>query len=207
MIQDPSSLINFLIKHGITLHQFMIPYLWYVDDIEDRGDHNAPEKPSLLAKYMVMLQEQGMEPIKASDINVLVKKGFIRNRNKDASEFQTNQIDVTDKFIDLFLTTEDHFEEFWETYPTSVPRFDGRPGRTPLKSCDPVLLERRYRSLVKTKKLHRKVIAALVWSLETGEFPNMRIDNYLNSDMYKEMIDRMESVDDVNTQGARHVTR
>ena len=214
MIQDPDALITFLGKHGITLHQFMIPYLWYIDDLEDRGDHTVPpdksdappERPSLLSKYMILLQEQGMEPIKASDINVLVKKGYIRNRNKDASRFHRHQIDVTDKFIDAFLTNQDNFQEFWDAYPTSVPNFDGKPGRVPLKSCDPFLLEKRYRSLVKTKKLHVQVLAALKWCIQVGRFPNMRIDNYLNSDMYKDMIDQMNDSSGL-VKGARQGVR
>ena len=52
MITDLSKFINFLVKYEITAHEFMLPYMLYLDGVEKAGKKVYPTSGSAMANIL-----------------------------------------------------------------------------------------------------------------------------------------------------------
>jgi len=191
MVNDLSRVIDIMKKFDISITQFIIPYLIYLDNIEDRGE--GKELPSLAAKYFYICIDSDVIPtVKRSDIDKLVDLDLLINRSKDGKIY-LKKLDYTERFEKLVGVTDDRFEEFWNLYPTLVNNFSNPRGpKIPLRTGSKTKLRKQYKRLIKTKKLHNRVVAAMAWALETDNFQNMAIDKFLDSEHYTVLIQEMD---------------
>lgn len=208
MIHNLPKFVRFLSKHGITAHEFMLPYMLYLDErVEVNGNIKYPNDPSegraIANLYRYAENCRGWTP---TEIANLEKKGLIVNKNpyKDGRRLsQPDMMQVTDLFCDSIFAPETRWDEFVQAYPVSVPNFhDPRKPEIPLQMVqspgDWEALEDFYSKVVKTKVLHDMVVDLVKWGTKEG-YINMNISKFVSSkhwNVLKELRQRKGSTSD-----------
>lgn len=190
MIHDLTKFVRFLGQHGITAHEFMLPYMLYLDEkVNINGTVKYPNDPSqgrpIANLYRYTEQSRGWTP---SEVRNLESKGLIINNNRveDGRKIsQPDMMSVTDLFRDTIFAPETRWEEFVEAYPTTVPNFhDPRKPEIPLMMVGEPgaweALEKFYNKMVKTKVLHEQIIDLVNWASGEG-YINMNISKFVAS--------------------------
>lgn len=194
MIHNLPKFVRFLTKYGITAHEFMLPYMLYLDErVEINGTVKYPNDPSEgTAIANLYRYSQNVRGWTSKEINNLEQKGLIENRNRMINEGGTKRrktspdmMSVTDLFCDEIFAPETRWDEFVQAYPTTVPNFhDASKPEIPLQMVSEPgaweALENFYLKVVKTQVLHEQVLDLVKWGREQG-YINMNISKFVSS--------------------------
>ena len=184
MIQDINKYVDFLCRHQITADQFLLCFLLYSDAYAHSNSQKYTDKGRILANMYKYYEN--VKPWKSSDVEDLVDKGLLKNRNK-AGDTSPDLMEVTDLFVAEIMANEDDFDVFWEQYPGYIANFTNpRGAMIPLKSGDREELFREFKKLVTTKSEFRKLMDALKWAKENG-MVTQNIRNWLTSKQWVEL--------------------
>lgn len=194
MISDLPKFVRFCTRYGITAHEFMLPYMLYLDErVEIGGIVKYPNDPSEgtaianLYKYV-----QSTRKWTAEEMQNLENKGLIENRNpvirdKDYERKASNPdlMAVTDLFCEEIFAPETRWDEFVQAYPSRVPNFNNPNGpdinlQTVAEPGAWEALENFYRKIVRTKVLHDQIIDLIRWAERHG-YINMNISKFVAS--------------------------
>jgi hypothetical protein len=186
MFVNVKDYVNFIIKANITERQFLLCYLLYTDAKIKNGKRIFIEKGSAISsiyKFNTHHQNKyGDNAWTKESIEDLINKGFIV---QVGNKFSPDMLEITSKFSHLF-TTHNHFNEFWNTYPSFVDNFKHSAGRKiRLKACDKDALEEAYLKIVSSEKLHKDVMNVLNWAITNNQI-SMSIENYIRSRQWNE---------------------
>ncbi|WP_263835143.1 hypothetical protein [Salinibacter sp.] len=108
MIKDLDDMFAVLEKFDITMEQFMLPYILFLDQREH------PEGPLPRGNSAVAFIYRYSENVRAwprASIQELVDKGLLENYNDGETVYPDN-LDVTDKFAEAVFATTSDFERF-----------------------------------------------------------------------------------------------
>jgi len=162
--------VNYLLKNRITVDQFLIAQLIYEKSYE------------LLGSYLDLYSSEELKSL----ILGLVKAGLIDNYNFE-DQYDLNKFIIKPSFVRI-LAQGDFFDEFVQTYPTSVIRPDGTKDylRTDLNRC-----RRIYNKITGSKySLHLNILQCLQFELairrKEGKLCYMkRLPKWLSSEEWK----------------------
>ena len=190
MIHDLSKFVRFLSKHKITAHEFMLPFMLYLDEkVNINGYEKYPNDPSegtpIANLYRYAENCRGWTP---DEIQNLEDRGLIINKNvhRDGRKVSApDMMEITELFRDEIFAPETRWEEFVQAYPVSVPHFhDSNKPNIPLQTVSGPgeweALEKFYNKLVRTRILHDKIIELVKWGKEHG-YINMNISKFVAS--------------------------
>lgn len=137
MITDIDKYVEFLCKHGINEHQFLI--LWLV--------HNKDTES--IKKYKIAKGD-----FSSIDIEYLIDNGFLINLGTGYNIFD---IIVTDKFSKVIVIDEDDaYEELCKVYP---PWIDVRGIKYPTIKGDPMVVAKDYKKAHKGNRIaHQRIL-------------------------------------------------
>jgi len=210
MIHNLPKFVRFCTRYGITAHEFMLPYMLYLDEKVKRGGAmKYPNDPSEgtpvanLYKYIL-----GTRPWTPDEISNLENKGLLENRNqmvrKDDYVKKATSPDLmspTDLFCSEIFAPETRWEEFLSVYPTRVPNFNNPngPDINLMLVAEPGAmdaLENFYSKVVKTKVLHEQVIDLVKWAAENG-YINMNISKFVASKHWEVLLEMRQQKPDL----------
>lgn len=196
MLENVKQFTDFLLKWDITPNQFFLCWLLFWDhhEYEDRkltkgGKRMNPnDKSAAVNLYRYAKKGKSWNKQEISDLQ---DKGLIAPTN-DKKRYVIDSQQVTQKFIDAVLVNREREDEFWESYPSWVQNFNN-PSKPdiPLKSCDQDKIKTLYRSLVRTKARHERVMEILNWA-KRHEKIKMSIANFVKSRMWEQLEELME---------------
>ena len=204
MIEDVNQLVDFLVEHEITADQYLFCHILYLDKEESGTPVLQSEGPAIANIYKYGYESFmtwfKRKPFPQPLIQDLINKEFIRDYNKSGKSYP-DDYEVTTKFIDAVFTSYGHFEEFWSAYPAWNE--DPNTGKKfPLRSVDKDELEKLYGKKCKTLKRHKKIMEAVEYSKKDKTVSNMRIDNFLKSEHWKNVLElKQDSPEVSNTTG------
>lgn len=212
MIEDIDKYVNFMSRNEISANQFLLCFLLYSDEKIKVGskevypsqkiidEHNINSPIANLFKYIYSVG------ITEDEINDLIQKGFIENHNRTVNEKQQmfpEFFKVTGKFVDQIFTSDNDFEEFWESYPTYVNNFANPNGpKINLRASDKDRVEDLYKRKIKTKSAHKRLISITKRAYEQGLI-NMNIEKYLGSEAWKEIESQLKDTQQHDSYGLK----
>lgn len=194
MIHNLSKFVRFLTKYNITAHEFMLPYMLYLDEKANiNGIEKYPYDPDegrpIAHLYQYARQSRGWSP---DEIKLLEDKNLIKNNNRTVVEAgaprrrtSPDMMEVTDEFRQQIFAPETRWEEFVQAYPISVPNFTSpdKP-EIPLQMVSQPgaweALEDFYNKVVRTKVLHEQILDIVEWGKNNGHI-NMNISKFVSS--------------------------
>lgn len=194
MITNLSKFVAFLGEHNITAHEFMLPYMLYLDEqVNINGVVKYPNDPSegrpIATLYQYSEQCRGWSP---SEIARLEEAGLLENDNPTTvgsggaeKPVSPDLMRPTQLFRDTIFAPMDRWEEFVQAYPVTVPNFhDPSKPEIPLQMVgDPgawEALEDFYNKRVRSKVLHEEILDLLEWGKQNG-YINMNISKFVSS--------------------------
>jgi len=189
MLEDVKYFTDLLVKWKITPNQFWLCWLLYWDHQEGKGGkRRKPNDESAIVNFYRYCTS--VRQFKINEIRDLQAKGLVTTPSK--TKIIVDRLEVTQKFIDGVLVTRDMADEFWDAYPTWINNFD-HPSKPQinLKSCVQSDIKSLYKSLVKTKKRHRKVMEILDWALRHDKI-RFSIANFVKAKMWEQFEELME---------------
>ncbi len=162
--------VNYLLKNRITVDQFLIAQLIYEKNYE------------LLRSYLDLYSGEELKSLFLG----LVKAGMIDNYNHE-DQYDLNKFIIKPSFTKI-LAQGDFFDEFVQTFPTSVIRPDGTKDylRTDLNRC-----RRVYNKITNNKyALHLNILQCLSYEIaikrKEGKLAYMkRLPKWLASEEWK----------------------
>jgi hypothetical protein len=162
--------VNYLLKNRITVDQFLVAQLIYEKSYE------------LLGAYLDLYTSEDLKKL----ILGLVKAGLIENYNYE-DQYELSKFIIKPTFVKI-LAQGDFFDEFIQTYPTSVIRPDGTKDylRTDLNRC-----RRIYNKITGNKyAIHLNILQCLQFELalrrKEGKLSYMkRLPKWLGSEEWK----------------------
>lgn len=139
---------------------------------------------SSLYKYY----QQSVDKWTTEDIEALIRAGFIdANSLNSRGSVTPDNLKLTPLFLEAIFLGEKDFEEFWSTYPGFVDNFqDARGPKVILKAVDKDEIEELYKKRIRTQIAHEILMRSLRWGIKKNMI-NMRIDNFLKSEIWKEL--------------------
>ena len=204
MIEDVNHYVNFLTRNKISANQFLLCFLLYSDEKVKIGSKEVYPSQRLIEEQNInapianLFKYIHSVGITEDEINDLVEKGLIENKNRVVNQRQQmypEHFKVTGKFIDEIFTSDSDFEEFWETYPTYIKNFTNPNGpKINLRACDKDETEDLYKKRIKTKSAHKRLMSITKKAKEKGML-NMNIMKYLGSEAWKELEKELKNVE------------
>lgn len=191
MIHDLDKFVRFLCRHNITAHEFMLPYMLYLDERDGSGRY-INHGNAIARLYQYSEQVRGWTP---SEVNNLVRQGLITDDNSTNSEgrkeVSPDMMHVTEKFKEAIFAPETRFEEFTAVYPTMVENFnDPRKPKIPLKIVEDLeALEKYYHKVVKTRALHQQILDVVEWARDRG-YIKMNISKFVHSKHWQALLEQ-----------------
>jgi hypothetical protein len=193
MFHDIGITIEFCAKYHITVKQFLLCYVLYLDKQESQGRPLSKRGPAIANIYKYTSK---VEPWGFDDIDNLVERGLLRDLNKamkDGRGTHPDMLEVTEKFVAAIMATMTQFDAFWAAYPAFTKNFNHPGGRMiTLKAADKVDLEKTYLRKVKTKAQHAFVMEMLTWAKQ-NDMVNMSIAKYVGSEMWDQHHELVET--------------
>lgn len=190
MIHDIGKFIGILSKYEITAHEFMLPYLLYLDERDDKGQGTSYEGKPITLLYEYHENVRGWTP---KEVRRLEDKGLLLNDNRIVRDeagtrrkrVSPDMMNASTLFVDEVFAPVDAFDEFVQAYPDHVENFhDPKKPKIPLKIvANPGAweeLERFYDRIVTSRVLHEKILDVLEWAKREG-YINMNISKFVAS--------------------------
>lgn len=166
--------VDFLVKHKITFEQYALCYFLYKDKYEVNKEGQRIYKESGPSISNIYKYSQNIKKWTKKEIDDIVDKGFIKKIGK---KYSPDVFEITDKFVQLvFLKTSD-FEHLLNLYPDRLDLGNGRPMAN-LKAFDYDELNRSYKSVVKTKMKHERIMIITKWAKENNML-NLSFDKFI----------------------------
>lgn len=207
-------IVDFCVKHKIGVEGFFYAFLLYLDQKMFEGDLLSKHRPKVKgasARPLAKTWEYAelSQPWNSREITRMIEKGFLIERHPDPKRspvwaeelskrkqgepprYDPSYMEVTDKFADAIMATYTRFQEFWDTYPATIPGFRNPADRVLLKITDKDKLEKTYYHKVQTKSEHESLMKALRWAIEQGSL-KVSIENYLASEHWKTDLELMK---------------
>lgn len=183
MIKDLDDMFVVLEKFDITMEQFMLPYILFLDQREYGGD---PLPRSNHAVAYIYRYAENVRPWPRASIQELVEKGLLKNYNADETVYPDN-LEVTDKFAESVFATSSDFERFWDAYPSFTQNdTDSRKGKIPLKASVKSEVRDLFEDHVQTKRDFRELMSALEWG-KARDLIQMPIEEFLTSEYWTQL--------------------
>jgi hypothetical protein len=183
MIKDLGDMFVVLEKFDITMEQFMLPYILFLDQRE-HGEDPLPRGGSAVA-YIYRYSEN-VRPWPRASIQELVDKGLLKNYNEDETVYPDN-LEVTDKFAEAVFATRSDFERFWNAYPAFAEKVeDEQKEDIPLKASVKSGVRDLFESHVHTKRDFQEMMDALDWGKEHGMI-QIPIEEFLGSEYWTQL--------------------
>jgi hypothetical protein len=159
MITDIDKYVDFLCRHQINEHQFLILWLIFNKDTES------------IKKY-----KQAKGEFSTIDIEYLIDRGWITDFNV-ASAYNIFNMLVTDKFTKAVVIDEDDaYEELCKVYP---PWMTIKGVKVPMISGDPSKLSKEYHKAHKGNRLAHQRILSITERYFKNKPPMTKIENYI----------------------------
>lgn len=193
MITDLDDLFEILETFDITMEQFMLPYILFLDQRE-HGDDPLPRGHSAVA--FIYRYAENVRPWPRASIQELVDKGLLKNYNADETVYPDN-LEVTDKFAEAVFATRSDFEQFWDAYPAFGSASKGKPEQ--LKDVSKEELQDLFEEHIQTKRDFKELIESLHWAMAKEEFA-ISIDRFLRSEYWKHIQELMSEPPDVRVE-------
>lgn len=194
MIKDLDDMFVVLEKFDITMEQFMLPYILFLDQRE-YGEDPLPRGNHAVA-YIYRYSEN-VRPWPRASIQELVDKGLLKNYNEDETVYPDN-LEVTDKFAEAVFATSSDFERFWDAYPSFTQNdTDSRKGDIPLKASVKSEVRDLFEDHVQTKRDFKELMEALSWAKKRGMI-RIDIKKFLEAEYWVQIQEFMEEAPDVN---------
>jgi len=188
MIRDLDDLFSILERFGITMEQFMLPYILYLDQRE-HGEDPLPRGGEVIAYIYRYVENINAWP--QDDIEMMVEKGLIKDFNTEDAVYPDN-LEVTDKFAEEVFATKSDFERFWETYPAFCENFDDpRKDKIPLKASVKEEVKEMFYDHVHTQRDFQNLMEALKWA-KRGDKLKMNIEKFVGSEYWKQIEELMD---------------
>lgn len=183
MIKDLDDMFVVLEKFDITMEQFMLPYILFLDQREYGGDPLPRSNPAVAYIYRYA---ENVRPWPRASIQELVEKGLLKNHNADETVYPDN-LEVTDKFAESVFATSSDFERFWDAYPSFTQNdTDSRKGKIPLKASVKSEVRDLFGDHVQTKRGFRELMSALEWG-KARDLIQMPIEEFLTSEYWTQL--------------------
>jgi hypothetical protein len=166
MITNIEKFVTFLSTHAITAHQFMLPYMLYLDEkTKDpkTGKMYYPYQGSVMANlYRYSMNVRGWTQNEVED---LVKKKLLKD-GEFSRPFKADLMEPTEYFIEQIFAPFDRFDELLQEYPKWMDNIDHPNGpKIPLTIVEDMdKLEATYKRVVRTKAHHDEVIELVRWA-------------------------------------------
>jgi hypothetical protein len=192
-LYEINDLVDFLSDHQITANQFMYCLLLYHDKKYSRipGSSKISRPISQLFKY-----HNNVKNFTRGDLEDLVDKGFVISKD---NKFVPDLLDISDKFVKLYLGPKYKLDQLLEVYPTWVTNFD-HPGKHKINlkiMSDYESLVQRYNKLIKTDKMHNRVIELVEWANNENQI-NLGIEKFVAS-KYWEFLFELRNTSEVGS--------
>jgi len=194
MIAHTQRLIEFLGEHDLTLRQFMLCWILYLDHKEYKGQ-SLPFKGRAIANVYRYAEKVGPWP--DDEIDDLVRRGYLVDMNSGSKIYPDN-LQVTGKFVKAVFTTKTDFERFVNAYPDFASDGDIGTEETALKAVDMERVEAIFEQKVTSKAEFSRLLTALKWACEKGKL-TMNIRNYLSGELWKAHLRQMQQEDSQST--------
>lgn len=166
MFVDTAEFTKFMVRHNVRADQVLFIYLIYTKRYSD----------------ITMLFNSPLRGFSSEVIQDLVERGLIQDLNKEGEMFADLYMVSDSVANDLFVHTDFPAEEFWDTYPPFM-HIQGK--RVPIRGVPKETFLKTYmKKIQRNPNVHRKVMKALKTAIGQGEV-NMRIDNWILSEMWK----------------------
>lgn len=157
--------INFIVDNKLNEKQFLVLVLLR----EQRRD--------LIAKYKQAFPTEDGTMIGVKLINDLVAKGFLVLKDK--------QFNLSDKFLDLYITPEVAVDEFYDKYPSFLTNDKGVS--IPLNSMDRSIFKEIYiPKIMGSVKEHNEVIKDIQYGID-ADLIKVGISKFLTSEGWKSL--------------------
>jgi hypothetical protein len=193
MIKDLDDMFVVLEKFDITMEQFMLPYILFLDQRE-YGEDPLPRSNHAVA-YIYRYAEN-VHPWPRASIQELVNKGLLKNYNADETVYPDN-LEVTDKFAEAVFATRSDFDRFWDAYPAFAEHPEAEDPM-PLKATAKPEARDLFEDHVQTKRDFRELMSALEWG-KAKDMIQMPIEEFLSSKYWTQLRDAMCDLPNVNT--------
>lgn len=183
VFDEPKQFVEFLARHRLSSDQFLFMFLIYREDY--------------ISLYKYTEQVKGLMPQEITD---LVRRGYLVNENK-ADEYFADSFTVTEKFTaELYEDALDNAAKFWDAYP-SYMYIDGK--KVWIKTEDKEkFLEEYTKKVGYSHRLHKKVMAALVYAKQVNEI-HMGIGKWFRSEQWKEIEKQVKANTEIEGYGTK----
>ena len=189
MIVDPTKYVDFLIKWKINPHQFLLAFLLYTDEKENGRYPNKGKTIANIYKYASKISKWSER-----EIEDMIRNGVLDpNTIYSSTQGHPDNFYLTRKFKEDLFGGPEYFMNFWELYPAF---HQSNNVMLPLKMISMEEVQTLYNKIVLTKIQKERVIEALEWALPRNMI-NMKIDNFLKSRFWDQILELKES-DDVS---------
>jgi len=183
-IHEINDLVDFLCEKEITTKQLVYCLLLHHDKKYGRkqGTAKIVRPLSQLYKYYT-----NIEQFTRSELQDLIDKGLLI---KNGEKFKPDQLEVTDRFVKDWYGDKYKFEGLEEVYPKWVPNFNNPSGPDVnlMMISDRQKLMQTYNSLVKTYKMHNRVLAVVQWAKER-DLIKVGIEKFVHSKHWEDLIE------------------
>ncbi len=193
MIKDLDDMFVVLEKFDITMEQFMLPYILFLDQRE-YGEDPLPRSNHAVA-YIYRYAEN-VHPWPRASIQELVDKGLLKNYNADETVYPDN-LEVTDKFAEAVFATRSDFDQFWDAYPSFAEHPEAEDPM-PLKATSKPEARDLFEDHVQTKRDFRELMSALEWG-KAKDMIQMPMEEFLSSKYWTQLRDAMCDLPNVKT--------
>lgn len=183
-IHEINDLVDFLCDKQITTKQLVYCLLLHHDKKYGRKEGTAKiVRPlSQLYKYY-----SNVEQFRKSELQELIDKGLL---TKNGDKFKPDMLEVTDRFLKDWYGDKYKFEGLVEVYPKWVTNFQhpSKPDANLMMISDRQALIKTYNSLVKTYKMHNRVLSVVQWGKER-ELIKVGIEKFVHSKHWEQLME------------------
>lgn len=114
--------------------------------------------------------------------NDLITRGFIKVRKTDKRTISISDIEITDKFTNIFVDKFKAAEEFWEAYP---PFLISNGKRLPLTYWNTDVMREEYHKRIKGSMVeHIEVMKDLKYAVE-NDLVGAKMETFVCSEQWK----------------------
>lgn len=175
---------DFLVKHKMTLEQYMTCYVLQKDK-----ERNSKDSFPISNLYRYT---ENIKPLDTDELKDLIDRGFLKHTGHT---LVPDMLEVTDKFKQEVFNSWTNFEQLFEVYPNRIDLGPGK-GSASLKSLDKPLEEMAeyYAKIVRTQKKHRRILELTEWAKKNGLI-NMGIQKFVYQRFWTQLEDKYEGGD------------
>lgn len=192
-IHEINDLVDFLCEKQITTKQLVYCLLLHHDKKYSRMEGTAKlSRPlSQLYKYYT-----NVEQFSKRELQDLINKGLLEQTGED---FKPDHLEVTKRFVRDWYGDKYKLKALIDVYPSHVDNFDhpGKPKIPLITIDDRQKLRQVYNSLVKTYKMHNRVLSVVQWGKEK-DLIKMSIQKFINSKGWEQLIKLRDSEEEMS---------